>query len=81
MVEPLVIHRERQHHTFERYRRTELTAERADHAIMEMYRKGVIGVQRIPEVLKEWKEPSHEEWGGGPPGACSMRQRLPSPGG
>jgi hypothetical protein len=46
---------------FQRYRRTELTAERA---VMEMYRKGVIGVQRIPEVLKEWEESSHEEWGG-----------------
>lgn len=64
MVEPLALHRERQHRTFEQYRRTELTAERADHAIVEMYRKGVIGVQRIPEVLKEWEEPTHEPWGG-----------------
>jgi hypothetical protein len=64
MVEPLALYRERQHSTFEHYRYTELTAERADHAIMEMYRKGIINVQRIPEVLKEWEEPTHEEWGG-----------------
>jgi hypothetical protein len=30
---------------------------------MEMYRKGIITVQRIPDVLKEWQEPSHD-WGG-----------------
>src|SRR3954447_1203091 len=64
MIEPLALHREAQHRTFERYRHTELTAERADHAIMEMYRQGVINVQRIPEVLKEWEEPTHEPAGG-----------------
>jgi hypothetical protein len=63
-VEPLALHRERQHRTFERYRHTELPPERADHAILEMYRKGIINVQRIPEVLKEWEEPTHEQWGG-----------------
>jgi hypothetical protein len=64
MIEPLALHREAQYRTFERYRHTELTAERADHAIMEMYRKGIINVQRIPELLREWEEPTHEEWGG-----------------
>jgi len=64
MIEPLAIHREAQHRTFERYRRTELTAAVADHAILEMYRQGIINVQRIPDVLKEWEEPTHEPWGG-----------------
>ena len=64
MIEPLALHREAQHRTFERYRRTQLTAERADHAIMELYRQGVINVQRSREILKEWEEPTHETWGG-----------------
>jgi len=64
IIEPLADQRERQHRTFERYRHTDLTPEGADHAILEMYRKGIIGVQRIPDVLKEWEEPTHEEWGG-----------------
>jgi hypothetical protein len=64
MVEPLAIQREKQHRTFERYRRTELSPQIADHAILEMYKKGIMNIQRIPEVLKEWEEPTHEEWGG-----------------
>ena len=52
MIEPLALHREAQHRTFERYRQTELTDELADHAIMEMYRQGIINVQRIPDVLQ-----------------------------
>lgn len=63
MVEPLALHRESQHRTFERYRTTDLSDELADHAIMQMYRKGILNVQRIPDVLKEWQEPSHD-WGG-----------------
>ena len=31
---------------------------------MEMYRKGIINVQRIPDVLREWEEPTHELCGG-----------------
>src|SRR5438270_3477457 len=52
MIEPLALHREAQHATFERYRGTALTDQTADHAIMEMYRRGIINVQRIPDVLK-----------------------------
>ena len=39
-----------------------LTDERADHAIMNMYREGIVNLQRIPDVLKEWDEPSFEEF-------------------
>ena len=62
LIEPLALHREAQHRTFERYRHTMLTDERADHAIMTMFRQGIINVQRIPEVLKEWDEPSFEDF-------------------
>jgi len=62
IIEPLALHREAQHRTFERYRHTMLTDERADHAIMNMYREGIVNLQRIPDVLKEWQEPSFEEF-------------------
>jgi len=41
---------------------TLLTDQMADHAVMNMYRTGVINVQRIPDVLKEWEEPTFEEF-------------------
>jgi Domain of unknown function (DUF932) len=63
LVEPLTEQRENQAKTFDRYRYTELSEELADHAIMTMYRKGIIGVQRIADVLKEWEEPTHEPAG------------------
>lgn len=58
IIEPLAIKREAQARTFERYKHTMLTDQVADHAIMSMYRQGVINVQRIPEVLREWERPS-----------------------
>lgn len=62
LVEPLARQRETQHWTFERYRRTILSAEQADHAIIEMYRERIINVQRIADVLKEWEDPRFEEF-------------------
>ena len=35
----------------------------ADHAILDMYRQGIINIQRIPEVVNQWDEPDFEEWG------------------
>jgi hypothetical protein len=63
LIEPLVDQREAQHRTIELYRRTPLSDAAADHAILEMYRHGVINVQRIAGVLKQWEEPEHEDWG------------------
>jgi len=34
----------------------------ADHAILSMYRKDIIGVQRIADVLEQWERPAHD-WG------------------
>ena len=45
------------------YQGTELADPIADHAIMSMYRKGVIGVQRIADVAEQWDTPAHD-WGG-----------------
>lgn len=62
MIEPLALHREAQHNTFQRYRFTQLTDQLADHAIMQMFRTGILNIQRIPEVLKEWETPSFAEF-------------------
>ena len=62
MIEPLALHREAQARTFDRYKNTMLTDQQADHAILNMYREGIINLQRIPDVLKEYDEPSFEEF-------------------
>lgn len=62
IIEPLALKREHQARTFDRYQRTMLTDHDADHAIMNMYRHGIVNVQRIPEVLREWEKPSFEDF-------------------
>jgi hypothetical protein len=62
IVEPLREIREAQHLRLERYHDTRLTDQFADHAIMEMYRQGVINVQRIAHVYDQWNEPECD-WG------------------
>src|SRR5437763_7304481 len=58
LIEPLALHSEAQHHTIDRYRHTMLTDMQADHAIMGMYREGIINIRRVAEVEKEWQEPT-----------------------
>ena len=62
LIEPLALHRESQHRTIDRYRHTMLTDMQADHAIMGMYREGIINVQRIADVEKQWQEPVFAEF-------------------
>src|SRR5438874_6392219 len=62
LIEPLALHRESQHRTIDRYRHTMLTDMQADHAIMGMYREGIINVQRIADVEKQWREPAFAEF-------------------
>ena len=62
LIDPLALHREAQARTFERYEQTMLTAEMADHAILSMYRDGIIGVQKIADVIKEWDAPRFAEF-------------------
>lgn len=62
MIEPLALAREKQHQQLLTYQGTVLTDELADQAIMQMYRREVIGVQRIADVLEQWERPAHD-WG------------------
>jgi len=62
IVEPLAARRQEQARTFERYQTTPLLPHQADHAIMQLWRDGVIGVQRIADVHQQWEEPAYD-WG------------------
>ena len=46
----------------DRYKALPLPDELADQGIMMMYRKGIINVTRIAEVLRTYEEPPHD-WG------------------
>lgn len=63
VVGPLQEKRKAQQITFDRYRATPLLEHQADHAIMQLYRQGVLNVTRIADVVKQWEEPEFEEWG------------------
>ena len=62
LIEPLALHREQQHRTFERYKGTLLTDQQADHAVLNMFREGIINIQRVPEVIEQWERPTFEEF-------------------
>ncbi len=62
IVEPLALQREAQKVQFDRYKHTLLTDQAADHFIMRLYREGVIGVQKIADVAREWDTPSFDEF-------------------
>jgi hypothetical protein len=52
IIEPLALQREQQAKTISRYRQTLLTDEQADHAILRMYRKGII---EFKETRSAWR--------------------------
>lgn len=62
IVEPLAAERERQHEKLLAYQGTALSDKLADHLALELYRQDVLNIQRVPEVLSQWQEPSHD-WG------------------
>ena len=62
VIEPLGEKRAQQQLTFQRYQDTRLSNRDADHAIMELFRNGVINVQRIAHVHEQWSNPACD-WG------------------
>lgn len=62
VIEPLGEARKAQAIMFDIYKALPLHDELADQAIMTMYRKGIINVTRIGDVLKAYEEPPHD-WG------------------
>lgn len=64
LMEPLTEQREAQARTLERYRATELGARDVDHAIMGLFRAGVLNITRVPDVLQEFEQSSFDEFRG-----------------
>jgi hypothetical protein len=62
IVQPLQAQRIAQNQKLLAYQETPLTPALADHAIVDLYRRDVIGVQAIGHVLKTYEEPPHD-WG------------------
>jgi hypothetical protein len=62
IVQPLQAQRIAQNQKLLTYQGTPLTDAMADHAILNLYRQDVIGVQAVAHVLKAWEEPPHD-WG------------------
>jgi hypothetical protein len=63
IIQPLKEQRQAQNQRLLTYQGAALSDQQADHAIMQMYRKDIIGVQAIGHVLKAYDEPPHD-WGG-----------------
>jgi hypothetical protein len=62
LIEPLALQREAQHQKLLAYQGSALSERSADHAIMSMYREGVINLTRIADVESAWQNPPHD-WG------------------
>lgn len=63
IVEPLATQREAQARTFQRYKALPLTDDRADGVIMKLYRRNVLNITAVPDVLRQWDDPQFD-WGG-----------------
>lgn len=62
VVEPLRDQRLTQARQFGVYRDAALSQRDVDHLVLEFYRKGVLNLQRIDNVLDAYKDPPHD-WG------------------
>jgi hypothetical protein len=62
IVEPLKEKRLLQGQAIERYKHVELNDQAVDHAVLTMYRKGIINLGRVPDVLNQFENPSYD-WG------------------
>jgi hypothetical protein len=62
IVRPLQAQRIAQNAKLLTYQASPITDEVADHAILDMYRQDIIGVQRIADVVEQWERPAHD-WG------------------
>lgn len=62
IIQPLGAQRLAQNERLLAYRDTPLLLPAVDHAVMSMYRQGIIGVQAIGHVMQAYDEPPHD-WG------------------
>lgn len=62
IIEPLALARKDIAMTYDRFKATPLDQRNADHLVMDMYRKEVINLTRIADVVQAYEEPPHD-WG------------------
>jgi hypothetical protein len=62
LIEPIAEQREAQARKITHYRTAELSEPMADHIVLQAYREGIINVTRIAEVVKEYTDPTFEEF-------------------
>jgi hypothetical protein len=62
IIRPLQGHRVAQNQKLLTYQKTPISDMAADHAILSMYKTGVIGLQRIAQVIDAYEKPPHD-WG------------------
>lgn len=43
-------------------RQTEVSEDQANSLILQSYERDIIGARMLPDVIKEWREPSHDEF-------------------
>jgi hypothetical protein len=55
---------DRQKERFDAYKNHEMENSKADALLIEMLRRRILTGSQIPKVLKEWDEPSHQEFAG-----------------
>jgi hypothetical protein len=46
----------------ELYRSTELAPDQANSLILQAYERGIIGARLLPDVIQQWRNPSHPEF-------------------
>lgn len=78
MVQPLQAQRIAQSATLQLYKSHALTDQTADHAILQLYRQEIIGVQAIGHVLNAYENPPHD-WGDRTAWRLFNAATLPSP--
>lgn len=61
-IERLQIHWELMKKRFDHYKGSMLTAPQSEHVLVEAIRRNIIPASKVGMVLKEWDEPSHEEF-------------------
>lgn len=60
----LAAFREQEALRIETMRRTELSHDRADALILRAFERGIVSIRDLPRVVKEWREPSFEDFRG-----------------
>ena len=54
--------REQEAGRIERLKASDLTLDRADALMLRAYERGIVGARELPRVIREWREPSFEEF-------------------